>query len=455
MRSTSNASFSLVNKNLHKTIFSLSIPGMVSSVLQTLYQLVDAYWVGQLGAEALAALGGTAFILWAIYSLSALSVNGISALVAQSIGAENPQAGRSAAGQGMMVNTTSALLIAVLVYASQQQLFTIMGFNSQVSFFAGRYLNITLSGLIFSFWFVGLEAVFRGLGDTRTPMAILAIALTVNAVLDPVFIFGWFGLPAMHIGGAALATISAQLLASLLAVVFLRKKEFIPTILKNRKWKFNVRLQRRILAIGSPIALGGFFFSLIYVVLTNIISRFGTEAIAAIGVCHRIEGIAWFACVGFSVAASTLVGQYVGANQIKQASRSARWVALYGVFTLLLVSIVFYFFPEWLMRIFTSNERVQKFGIEYLQIIAIFEIFLALEVIMEGAFSGAGYTLPVMLVTVPVTAVRVPLAWYLAIFLNAGTRGIWWAIALTTFLKGAINSLMFAAGLWKKRINAT
>jgi len=171
-----------------------------------------------------------------------------------------------------------------------------------------------------------------------------------------------------------------------------------------------------------------------------------------LGIGHRIEGIAWFACVGFSVAASTLVGQNVGARRIKHAARAAWLVTGYGVLILLAVSAVYYFYPDVLMRVFTQDVRVQQIGTEYLRIIALFEIFLGLEVIMEGAFSGAGYTFPVMLVSVPITAARIPLAYLLAVSWNWGTSGIWWAIALTTGLKGFLNALLFALGIWKKKL---
>ena len=266
-------------------------------------------------------------------------------------------------------------------------------------------------------------------------------------------IFGWYGFPELGISGAAWASVVAQILALLLSIYFLNRKKFIPKFSLTGKELLKIKIISRILAIGAPIALGGFFFSLIYIGLTAIISQFGTNAIAAIGVCHRIEGIAWFACVGFSAAASTLVGQFIGAKNIKQAEKAAWWVTGYGGVTLLIVSIIFYLFPAELMSVFTSEKEVQNIGVEYFRIIAIFEIFLAFEVIMEGAFSGAGYTLPVMLVTVPITALRIPLAWLLAIKLEMGTEGIWWAIAITTFLKGALNILLFQRGLWMNKLH--
>ena len=297
----------IIHQNLHYTILQLSFPGMVSSVLQTLFQLIDAYWVGKLGAAALAAIGGCSFILWAIFSLTALSVNGISALVAQNIGAGKYDRARLTAGQGIMISTAVSLFLLVATLLFQNALYTLMGFSSEVSQPAHDYMTIVLFGLPFVFWFTSLESVFRGMGNTRTPMYILAIALALNAVLDPLLILGWLGLPALGIKGAALATALAQLLASALCWFLLKRYEFLPLIHKKGRALLDRLILLRILSIGAPIAFGGFFFSLIYVLLTNIISRFGTEAIAAISVGHRIEGVAWFACVGFSVAVSTPV----------------------------------------------------------------------------------------------------------------------------------------------------
>lgn len=445
--------FNITHKNLHKVILELSIPGMISSVLQTLYQLVDAYWVGKLGASALAAIGGTSFILWAVFSLTALSVTGITTLVAQNIGASKETRARHAAAQGMLVSTVSAVVLALIVYFFQKPLYAIMGFDALVNNLSHGYMEVILLGMPFIFWFTGLEGVFRGIGDTRTPMYILAIALTFNAILDPFVIFGWYGFPELGVTGAAWSSIIAQLFAVLLCAFFLKRKRFLPRFRKIGGNRVQWKTIWRILSIGAPIAFGGFFFSIIYIGLTAIISEFGTAAIAAIGVCHRIEGIAWFACVGFSAAAATLVGQYVGAKNLKQAERAAWWVNVYGGVTLLLASVVFYLFPMELMSIFTTDTQVQIIGADYFKIIAIFEVFLAFEVIVEGAFSGAGYTLPVMLVTIPVTALRIPLGWYLAIKLNMGYHGIWWAIGSTTFLKGILNLFLFYKGFWKKKVN--
>jgi len=437
---------------MHRSILQLALPGMVSSVLQTFYQLVDAFWIGKIGSAALAAIGGLSFVLWAVFSLTALSSGGSTTLVAQNIGAGRLHQARFSAGQGMIVNTLSAFVLGLLVFIFQQDFYRVMGFEPLVSRYAVSYMNIVLVGLPFAFAFVGLEAIFRGLGDTTRPMIIMALALALNAILDPLLILGWLGFPALGIKGAALATILAQTVAVALALFFLKKKNFLPTLFLKEKIKWSKTIIKRLLSIGSPLALGGFSFSLIYVFLTNIIAHFGTAAIAAIGVCHRIEGIAWFACVGYSAAAAAMVGQFIGAAQLKQAKRAAWWVNGYGVVTLFFAALLFYFYPSHLLSLFSSDTEVIRIGTEYLKTIAVFEIFLALEVIMEGVFSGMGYTVPVMLISIPLTALRIPIAWYLALKLHMGAQGIWWAIAGTTFLKGALITLLFASGFWQKKL---
>lgn len=218
----------IIYRNIHGTIFRLSLPGMISSILETLFQLIDAYWVGKLGAEALAAIGGCAFILWAVFSLTALSINGIATLVAQNIGAQKPDEGRFAAAQGFLLNTLTVFLVGGLVYLGQNHLYRLMRFDIQVTQLAHQYMTIILSGMVFIFWFTAFEAVFRGHGDTRTPMIVLAFGLTLNAIADPFFIFGWWIFPKMGIGGAALATIISEAISVLGLWWLLKRRRYLP-----------------------------------------------------------------------------------------------------------------------------------------------------------------------------------------------------------------------------------
>ena len=208
----------------------------------------------------------------------------------------------------------------------------------------------------------------------------------------------------------------------------------------------------RISRIGAPIAAAGIIFSLTYMALTRIVAGFGTAPIAALGIGHRLEGIAYFAAVGFSVASATLVGQNLGANQPQKAERAA-WMTLgFASIILFVACIVYFVFAGPIYRFFIDDPLVIQEGIKYLRIVAIFEIFLGFEVILEGAFSGAGNSIPPMTISVPITVLRIPLSMLLANYFNLGSTGVWWAIATTTGAKGIVMAIWFKRGKWKTKI---
>ena len=218
----------------------------------------------------------------------------------------------------------------------------------------------------------------------------------------------------------------------------------------KQKW-INRNVIRRLTKIGAPIAFSGVMFSASYMILTGIITRFGSPALAALGLGHRIEGLSYFTAVGFSVAASTLVGQNIGAGKLRRAETAAWLVALYVVIYLGVVSLVYYFFARNIIGFFIDDPAVIVEGTRYLKIIAVLEIFLGLEIVFEGAFSGAGNSLPPMMISVPLTWARIPLALLLAETLVMGSNGVWWAISVTTGLKGMLLAFWWSRGRWKNR----
>src|SRR3990172_1904089 len=449
---TSNDSaYSLVHQNIHRSIVSLAFPAMVSYLLYTLYQLINAYWIGLLGSEALAGLSACSFVVWAFYSISDLAATGTATLVAQSIGANRQTEAKQAAGQGIVLVVILSIALLIFGLLTNGWLFELMGLAPAVIEMAASYFSILVYGLVFIFLFSVMQRILHSIGDTKTPMVILIISLIMNAMMDPFFIFGWAGFPQMGLAGAAWATVISEAAATVLCAAVLIKKRFIPTFFRQGTYQILMDRVVLIFRIGAPIALSGFLFSIIYGVLTRIISTFGTNAVAALGICHRIEGTAFFVTLGFHVAATTLVGQFIGAGMPERAQKTAWYANLYSLALIGLISLVFYFAPLPLISLFTDDPGVQRVGVSYLKTIALFELGLSLEIVMEGVFAGAGYTLPPMLIYIPLTALRIPLAWYLAITLGFGISGVWWAIGVTTGLKGLLITLMFWQGSWKRK----
>ncbi len=441
----------LQSMSISSAVLRIAAPATASFFAIMLFNLVDAWWVGRLGAIPLAGVSGASFIYWALEALGTMSATGISALVAQYIGARQPLQAQHVAGQGLMLAIGLGLLFGGLTYLLQVPLLTYMGMTGAVAQSARQYLFFITIGLVFLYSSPAVEAVFRGMGDTRTPFKIISGALLLNAILDPFFIFGIGPFPRLEAAGAALATVLSHGLALLTSLLVLRQRNIHLIFRKSKRPILYFPILYRILRIGAPIAFSGMMFSITYMLLTRIITQFGPEPLAALGLGHRLEGLPFFTALGFSVAASTLVGQNKGANNLIRAERSAWQALLFAVMILLFFAINFFIFAEPLYRFFISDARVVAEGRAYLRIIAIFEVFLACEVVLEGAFSGAGHSLPPMLVSVPVTLLRIPLAIFLSQTMNWGSSGIWWAISITTAIKGMIISLWFKSGTWKKK----
>ncbi len=433
--------------SISKGIFHLALPAMVSMVSIMLYEFVDLFWIGKLGAEAVAALGASAFVVWTIKSLASCVAAGLNALIARNGGAKNFARVQMWASQGLALTFLFSILIAVLTFVANQFLFQLLGLEQNVAHAAQRYTLILTLGLVFIYGAISIENIFRSVGNTFIPMVIIVSGLALNAILDPFFIFGWLGFPKMGMPGAALASVIAH------AVVFVLLLLWLPSVNIKLRLNFKSFIQNslEILRIGTPIGALGAIFSIIYIVLSKNIAYFGTVPMAAISIAHRIEGVPFFIAFGFSTAVATVVGQNLGAGKPNRAEKGVHLSLAYAGSFLLLISISFIFYGKSMLSFFIDDQAVIEAGYQYLFAIAMFEVFLTPEVILEGAFTGAGDTKPPFLISIPLTFLRIPLAYYFSITLNYGVVAIWWVIGFTMFLKGAAFLFWFQRGKWKEK----
>jgi len=426
-----------VDKNgLTYKIFQIAIPSIIGFIGLTLFEVVDIYWLGKLNSKAVAAAGACAFIEWILYALMRLFNTGCDTLVAQAIGAKKENEKFDVIREAALLCLVFSFLVILVFYPIKGYLFALMGLDLETQRYAIDYFSILLKGVPVIFFLDLLGRIFNAHGDTKSSTLILLFILIINLILDPFLIFGWGGFPTLGIKGAAIASIFSMSIGIILRIYILRRKKYIPP-LKDFLKVSHVYLSK-FLKIGIPACVTNVIWSAVYPMLAVIVTKFGMAPLAALNICHRIEGIPYFFALGFSISMSTLVGQSYGAGNYKEVGKIVKRGGFLIGGLLIPVSILFILIPEQLIMLLNKDAEIIKHGADYLRIIGYCEIFLGLEVAMEGAFNGLGNTRPYMLIRGPLTLLRVPIAWYLALYLKMGTPGIWWAISLTTGLKGIL-----------------
>lgn len=434
----------LVRDPLARTITRIGLPAVASMVLMTLFYTVDTLWIGRfLGATALAAVTTSVFWIWLIISVAEMVSIGLTALAARRYGERNRREASLVVGEAMIYSVVLGCLTAIVGTLALDWMFTVMHVPEAVVVLGKRYLGTYLLGTPLFFGFFAVDAGFRASGDTRTPLAILIASVIVTLILDPVLILGLGGAPRLGIAGAAIATVTTRTLAFMIGVAVLRSRGML---------QFGPIRQTTIMAItrvGLPTAMTGVMFSLIYIALTRSIASFGTPALAALGIGHRVESWLYTISVGFGAAVAAIVGQNLGAGETGRAERTG-WITVgYVLLPAFILSALELLIAPQFAAMFTSDPVARIQGAEYLRISAISNVFLGAEVVLEAALGGAGATLPPMLASTAFTAIRVPLAAWSAS--RYGLVGVWWVIVLTAAARGIAMAVLWQSGFWKPR----
>jgi putative MATE family efflux protein len=432
----------LTSGRLSTAVLRLAVPAVGASLLQLVFLLIDTFWVGRiLGPAALAAVSTAGFAVWMLTAVGEMIGVGLTAVAARRHGEGAHGLAAVAAGTTFVLALGAGAVVALSGWLSLPLLFGVMGTPPEVTEFGRLYLSTYLIGTPFVFGYFATEATFRAAGDTRTPLVLLGVSVVLNVVLDPILILGVGPLPALGISGAATAAVATRGLAMLLGVIVLARRRLV----RISVWHW--RSAWAVVRIGAPTAATGVIFSLVYIGLTRITTRFGTPALAALGVGHKLEGFAYMASTGFALAAAAVVGQNLGAGRPDRA-RFAGWLTTgYAVVAGGIAAVAFLAFPEALLSIFTNSPAVIADGASYLRIIAFAELAMAVEIVLEGAMGGAGFTLQPMLWSVGLTVARIPIGAWLAG--AVGLPGVWWAISLTSLGRGAAMALLWRGERWR------
>ena len=427
---------------LRPAILRLALPAVGTTLFQVLFNITDTFWVGRtLGPEALAAVSLASYTVWVIVSVGELVGVGLSAVASRRHGEGDPDRAARAAGTALVMALLLGLVVAVGGTAALPAIFRLMQAQGRVAELAREFLVIQLVGAVLIYGYYVVTAAFRSAGDTRTPFVLLGTSVLLNLVLDPVMILGLGPMPALGVYGAALATVLTRGLGFLVGLELLRRRGGI-------RLELSLPVARTIARIGLPTMVTGVLFSAIYMLLVRIVSRFGTPAIAALGVGHKIEGVSYMICIGFGLAAETIVGQNLGAGQPARARRAGWMTAHMAAAAPALAALAFVLVPGSLVGVFTRDAAVIAAAVPYLLAAAPAQLVMAYENVLEGALSGAGYTLFTMVAVVGISALRVPLADIVAG--SFGLTGVWWMLALTAMARAGAMTALWQWGRWEK-----
>ena len=427
----------LLNGNILKSLTELAVPIMATSLVQTAYNLTDMAWIGMVGSDAVAAVGAAAMYTWLSSGVAALARMGGQVKSAHAYGEGNR---REAVQYGK--GALQLALVLAAAYGIITNLFAgpLIGFfhlnSSLVVKDAIVYLRIACGLILFAFIGQTLTGLYTASGNSRTPFVANCIGMGANIVLDPLLIFGLGPIHGMGVAGAAVATVTAQFIVSLVLVISMRKdpvlaaqmRIWIPTPLSNIK---------TMVRIGFPAAIQSMLYCGISMVLTRFVTAWGDTAVAVQRVGGQIESISWMTADGFGTAINAFVGQNYGAGNLKRVKKgymtASAIMFIWGIFTTCL--LIFGAAP--IFSLFIHEPEVIPAGADYLRIIGFSEMFMCVELMTVGALSGMGKTMEASVITIILTTARIPLAVILG-GTALGLNGIWWALTISSIVKGII-----------------
>jgi putative MATE family efflux protein len=433
------------------SLLKLAVPIVLANVLQSTYQLTDAFWVGRLGGAAVAAVSVSFPIIFLLISLGmGFGIAG-STLVAQYQGAGNGRMVNHVAAQTLVMVVLTSAVLGGLGIAIAPGLLGLMGVEANVYPDAVEFMRISCLGLVVVFGFAMFQAVMRGIGQVTMPLYIVLGTVLLNVVLDPLFIFGWGPIPGQGVAGAAWATIGTQSLAAVIGLgtllggrygIHLHWADFRPD------WAFVQRAFR----LGFPASIESSARGLGMTAMTFLIASFGTVAIAAYGVGSNIFMFVLIPAMGLSMATAALVGQHIGANKIERATHIAHLSAGIAFVSLSAVGLGVYLAADGIVAFFVPGDAgVIAEGARFLRLFAPTFGFIGLQLALIGVFRAAGQMLVAMtLALVSQWVLQFPLALVLGNYTSWGLQGVWWAFPISSVLTTLGATAWFLRGDWKR-----
>lgn len=435
--------------SINRAIFLLSVPMILEMVMESLFAVVDVFFVAKIGTEAIATVGLTESVLTIVYSIAIGLSTGAMALVSRRIGENNPREASTTVGQVILVSLTMAVLLGVPGFLFAEDVLRLMGGNEQLVANGAGFTRVIFASAPAIILLHTLSGSLRGAGEASVAMRSLWLANGVNIVLCPVFIFGFGPIPAFGVMGSAIATTTGRTLGVLYQLYALTRQDGVVQV-RRTDLTPDSGIIRNLLSVAAG-GTGQFLIgSASWVFLTRLVSSFGSEVVAGYTIAIRILVFTILPSWGLANAAATLVGQNLGAGQPDRAETSVWRAAFCNMVFLLLVGIGFYIGAQEIVGLFDRDDRVASVAVQCLRVFCLGYVAFAYGMVVSQALNGAGDTrTPTLINIVCFWMVEIPLAYALANQLGWRQEGVFWSVAISETLLAVLAILVFRRGRWK------
>jgi putative MATE family efflux protein len=438
--------------SIRMAIVLLAIPMILELCLESVFAVVDMYFVGKLpnANAAIATVGLTESVISLVFTLGIGLSIGVTAIVSRRIGEKNPEEASKAGAQAIIVSVFLSILIAILGIYFAENILALMGAKPEVIEQGKMFTKILMGSSPAIILLFMINGIFRGAGDASMSMKSLWIASGINIILCPVFIFGFGPIPALGLTGAAVATTIGRSSGVLFQCYHLFSNKRSIKMLKEY-FIIDWNIIKNLLNVAFPATLQFFIQSGSWIFLAYLVATTG-GTLASAGYQIAIRNIVFFILPawGLSNAAATLVGQNLGAKETQRAEDSVLLTAKYSGIFMAVVAALFIFVPRFIVGLFTADEAVMAFGIESLRIVGYGTVFFGVGMVLQQALNGAGDTkTPTWINVVSFWVIQVPMAWILAVYFKMGPTGVFWAIPVADAILTIAAWYFFKKGKWK------
>ncbi|AEB77119.1 MATE family efflux transporter [Clostridium botulinum] len=445
----------LFEGSILKNLLRMSIPTMLGYLFQSAYDLVDLIWIGKISSSAVAAATIFTTIFWTVDILNEIIGTSSVSVISQSYGTGDNEKTTIAIEQTLIFKALVAVIAAILMFIFLKPLIGFFTNDPIVKKNALEYGYIRIFFLPIMFSSFTINTAFRCIGDAKKPMIVMIVAAIFNVVLDPLFMFEHIpgtNIPGFNMGifGAALATVISTTIAFLLALVIFITQEKHINLKVKRLFKLDWSIDKKLLTIGMSSGFQMLSKNLAGIMVLKFVAFYGTASVAAIGIGNKLCNFTNMPIVGLSMGASAIVGQCLGANKTQKAKEAATKAGFLGIIIMTVSAIIIFVFPDFIMKIFISNDEVISIGTSMLRIISLGLIATGLTMGIGSVFPGSGYNLPYFIASfIARWCGQIPLLYLIVRVIKLPIIGVWCVFVVADIFEMIVILLFYKKGKWQ------